>query len=136
MMRTWLSFMKCVPSPLLPMKPYRSMPLSFTCVVFGKITSTTVLLTQKWMLRGSLHYLALIPPSQKMGIKAKLRLSILNLMRIWFSQGRRNAKLDILPLMRCPKCNSENLERLSATEIACKGCDAPYKIDRNIFQIH
>lgn len=75
-------------------------------------------------------------PSQKMGIKTRLRLSILNLIRIWFSQGRRNANLDILPLMRCPKCHSENLERRSATEIACKGCGAPYKIDRNIFHIH
>lgn len=75
-------------------------------------------------------------PPQMLGIKAKLRLLLLNLIRTWFSQGSRNAKLDILPLMRCPKCHSENLERLSATEIVCKSCDALYQINRNIFQIH
>lgn len=36
MMRTWLSFMKNVPSRLLPVKPYRSMQLSFTCVILAK----------------------------------------------------------------------------------------------------
>jgi SAM-dependent methyltransferase len=84
-----------------------------------------------------------VPPSpsldtqpQKMGIKAKLRLLLLNLIRTWFSQGSRNAKLDILPLMRCCKCHSENLKRLSATEIVCTGCEAQYKVDRNIFQIN
>jgi len=75
-------------------------------------------------------------PPGKLGIKAKCRLLLLSLIRTWFSQGSRNAKLDILPLMRCPKCHSENLERLLAAEIVCKGCDAHYKIDRNIFQIY
>ena len=82
------------------------------------------------------------PPSpsldapRHLGIKAKLRLLLLSLIRTWFSQGSRNAKLDILPLMRCPKCYSEHLERLSATESVCRGCDAHYKIDQNVFQIH
>lgn len=75
-------------------------------------------------------------PPKMSGFKAKLRLTLLNLIRSWFSQNGRNAKLDILPLMRCPKCHSEHLERLSETEIGCKGCNVQYKIDRNIFQIH
>ncbi len=75
-------------------------------------------------------------PFQNLGIKAKLRLLLLKLIRNWFSQGNRNAKLDIVPLMRCPKCHSEHLERLSATQIVCKGCNEQYKIDRNIFQMH
>lgn len=73
---------------------------------------------------------------QKLGVKAKLRLLLLNLIRGWFSQGSRNAKLDILPLMRCPKCYSEHLERSSAGEIGCKGCNVKYQIDRNVFKIH
>jgi len=76
------------------------------------------------------------PPSRELGIIAKLRLLLLNFIRALFSQGSRNAKLDILPLMRCPKCHSEYLERLSAAEIVCKGCDAQYQTDRNIFRIH
>ena len=75
-------------------------------------------------------------PPQHLGIKAKLRVLLLNLIRTWFSQGSRNAKLDIFPLMRCPKCHSENLDRLSATEIVCRGCDSHYKINRNVFQFH
>lgn len=74
-------------------------------------------------------------PPQRLGIKAKLRLILLNLIRSWFSQSGRNAKLDILPLMRCPKCHSEHLERSSAGEIGCKGCNVKYKIDRNVFEI-
>ena len=74
-------------------------------------------------------------PPRKLGIKDICRLLILRLIRTLFSQGSRNAKLDILPLMRCPKCHSENLERLSAREAVCKGCDVHYKINRNIFQI-
>ena len=74
------------------------------------------------------------PP--QLGIKAKLRLVILGMIRRWFSQGGRNAKLDILPLMRCPKCHSEQLERLSADEIVCKGCNTHFKSGHNIYYIH
>ena len=72
---------------------------------------------------------------QHFSFKVKLRLLLLNLIRTWFSQRSRNAKLDIFPLMRCPKCHSENLERLSAMEIVCSGCDIHYKINGNIYQI-
>ena len=71
---------------------------------------------------------------QHLGFKAKLRMTLLNLIRIWFSQVSRNARLDILPLMRCPKCHSVNLERLAATDVVCMGCDSHYKIDRNVFK--
>jgi SAM-dependent methyltransferase len=71
------------------------------------------------------------PP--QLGIKAKLRLVILGMIRRWFSQGGRNAKLDILPLMRCPKCHSERLERKSAVGLVCLGCDEHFKTGHNIF---
>jgi SAM-dependent methyltransferase len=74
--------------------------------------------------------------AQQLGIKAKLRLSILGMIRRWFSQGGRNAKLDIVPLMRCPKCHSEQIERKSADELVCMGCDAHFKTGHNIFYIH
>ncbi len=74
------------------------------------------------------------PP--QLGIKGKLRLFILSLIRRVFSQGGRNAKLDILPLMRCPKCHSEAMERKSAGTIVCNGCDAHFESGHNIFYIH
>ena len=76
------------------------------------------------------------PPSRNLGIKAKCRLLLLRLIRILFSQRSRNINMNILSLMRCPKCHSENMDRLSATEIMCKGCGSQYKIDRNVFYIH
>jgi hypothetical protein len=72
----------------------------------------------------------------QLGVKAKLRILILNMIRRWFSQGGRNAKLDILPLMRCPKCHSEKLEKNSAGGLVCLGCDALFKTVQNLFYIH
>ena len=79
---------------------------------------------------------SLAPPSTQRGVKNKLRLLLLNLIRKQFSQSSRNAKLDILPLMRCPKCHSEDLARSSSKEIVCKSCGTQYIINRNIFQMH
>jgi|GEM_PF-4028433 len=39
-------------------------------------------------------------------------------------------------LMRCSKCHSEELERMSADEIVCKGCGTHFKTSLNIFYIH
>ena len=75
------------------------------------------------------------PPSQ-LGIKTKFRLVILALVRRWFSQGSRNSNIEVLPLMRCPKCHSEQLEKNSAEEIVCKGCGAQFKTSLNIYYIH
>lgn len=75
-------------------------------------------------------------PPQQLGIKVKFRLLILSLIRVLFSQSSRNTNIDILSLMRCPKCHSENMDSLSETEIICKGCSSQYKIDRNVFYIH
>jgi SAM-dependent methyltransferase len=75
-------------------------------------------------------------PRRGLSIKGKFRLLLLSFIRALFSQGSRNAKLDIFHLMRCPKCYSENIEQLSARDIVCKGCNANYKLDRNIFQFH
>lgn len=71
----------------------------------------------------------------KLGIKAKLRLVTLGIIRRWFSQGGRNAKLDILPLLRCPKCHADQIERKSTDVLVCLGCDAHFKTGHNIFYI-
>jgi hypothetical protein len=72
----------------------------------------------------------------QLGAKAKLRLLILSLIRRLFSQGDRNAKLDILPLMRCPKCHSEQLERKTGEQIVCGGCNSHFQYNQNIFYLH
>lgn len=75
-------------------------------------------------------------PAFKLSYKAKLRLFVLGLIRRLFSQEGRNSKLDIVPLMRCPKCYSEQLQSKSTGEIVCKGCDEHYKTEKNIYNIH
>ena len=75
-------------------------------------------------------------PHLQLGFKAKVRLLFLGMIRRFFSQGGRNEKLDIVELMRCSKCHSEELERKSADEIVCKGCGTHFKTSLNIFYIH
>ncbi|MBF0434246.1 MAG: methyltransferase domain-containing protein [Magnetococcales bacterium] len=73
---------------------------------------------------------------QKMGKKAIFRLLMLNIIRRMFSQNSRNAKLDIVPLMRCPKCYLSDLKRASEYDIFCRVCGVKYKIDRNIYHVY
>ncbi len=73
---------------------------------------------------------------KELDIKDKFRLSVLKLIRILFSQNKRNANLDILPLMRCSKCHSENIKKSSVSEIVCNSCDTYYQIDHNVFFMH
>lgn len=68
----------------------------------------------------------------KLGFKSKTRSLILGLIRCLFSQGFRNANIDILKLMRCPQCHSELLVRKSLDVIACNECDSHYKTAHNI----
>lgn len=84
-----------------------------------------------------------LPPSSeddmqhaKISFKAKLRAALLNFLRNIFSQNSRNAKFDIFPLLRCPKCFSENIKTPSTSELLCEDCNSKYKVDRNIFQLH
>lgn len=74
--------------------------------------------------------------SPRLGFKAKVRLLVLGLIRRWFSQGRRNAKLDIVELMRCPRCYSYAIERKSAGGIACKECDSCFESSNKIYYMH
>jgi SAM-dependent methyltransferase len=74
--------------------------------------------------------------SLKLNYRANLRILVLGLIRRFFSQGGRNSKLDIVPLMRCPKCYSDQFESKLSNEIVCSGCHANYKTGHNIFKIH
>ena len=72
----------------------------------------------------------------KFGIKGRFRLFILRSIRFLFSQSARNAKLDILSLLRCPKCYSEQLERISANIMVCSECGVRYKMTSNIVHMN
>ena len=71
-----------------------------------------------------------------LGFKARLRLAVLSVIRNLFSQGKRNSKLDIQPLMRCPQCYSGEMVKLSATNIGCQKCNSQFEVDRTIYHMH
>ena len=74
-------------------------------------------------------------PPAWIDIKAWVRLLVLGLIRRWFSQSSRNAKLDIFPLMRCTKCHSELMAIKYAGEIVCMGCGTHFESGHNILYI-
>lgn len=76
------------------------------------------------------------PVHQIIGIKGRIRHFLLGLIRLLFSQSKRNADLDILSLIRCPKCCSEEIERKASNQIVCLGCNANFKSENNIFYVH
>jgi len=61
-----------------------------------------------------------------------VRAIFLRLLRRIFSQNSRNATLDIVPLMRCPKCGCGDLSGHSDSYVACADCDSQYEVRGNI----
>ncbi len=60
-----------------------------------------------------------------------LRGQLIRGLRFLLSQRKRNRTLDWLPLLRCPRCKGEQLER-KAGEIRCVTCGSPYPIRNNV----
>lgn len=71
--------------------------------------------------------------NSSMALKVKFRLLILAIIRHVFSQRTRNSRLDILSLLKCPKCQSEEFERHKMDYIFCKSCDTKYKNSNNLY---
>jgi hypothetical protein len=81
------------------------------------------------------------PPDEPKNIKRVsmrkdlIRRIIITLLRKCFSQNTRNSTLDILPLMRCPRCYSEVLTRQSVSLISCSECSMEFKFNKNIYYL-
>jgi len=72
-----------------------------------------------------------LPPS---GSRSQLNAGLLKIIRQVFSQHGRNARLDILPLLRCPQCHGESVSRAFSTALVCTGCGANYSVNGNLYQ--
>jgi uncharacterized protein YbaR (Trm112 family) len=59
--------------------------------------------------------------------RAALRGLFLKTMRLVFSQNRRNAAIDVFPLLRCPTCGGAGLRNDSST-LTCTSCSASYEV--------
>lgn len=75
------------------------------------------------------------PAELPSGIKQTIRIMLLTAFRRLFSQNRRNKNLDLLTLLRCPECRTENLERQKG-QIVCKQCNLYYKAEQNMYQMN
>lgn len=68
---------------------------------------------------------------EKNAVKDKFRMGafiktkILALIRKFFSQNKRNKKINILDLMICSKCKNSDLE-LKSSQVVCKNCSQKY----------
>ncbi len=63
--------------------------------------------------------------------KQRIRQAVLRWARRSFSQGRRNRRLALLALLRCPECNSNDLTR-SPDKITCSQCTAVFSVRNGI----
>lgn len=74
-----------------------------------------------------------LSPKQGNSIKGNLRLALLGAIRWLFSQGRRNARIDLVPHLLCTRCHSGNLSESSNRSVVCGSCGAHYKKYRGVF---
>jgi hypothetical protein len=65
------------------------------------------------------------PANPPGGIGGQVRRAALQAMRWLFSQRRRNARLDVVALLRCPQCRTGVLRRDSG-ELTCVACNSQY----------
>ncbi|RPH52583.1 MAG: class I SAM-dependent methyltransferase [Desulfobacteraceae bacterium] len=64
-----------------------------------------------------------------------IRHMILKLFRRVLSQTRRNSRIELLPLLRCPSCHKGEISMLGAW-IVCGNCKSKYKVDQGVYFMH
>ncbi len=60
------------------------------------------------------------------------RSMFLRTMRLLFSQNRRNKKLDVLKLLRCPTCAQEGDVQRRDDSVICTTCGAVYEFRNGV----
>jgi SAM-dependent methyltransferase len=68
---------------------------------------------------------------QPQSFKKKVRTILIDSLRYLLSQNRRNRKIDLLELMACPTCGSEQLQS-GPNAFQCLTCKALYPIQNNV----
>jgi uncharacterized protein YbaR (Trm112 family) len=77
-----------------------------------------------------------LPPESAIAMHAAapargLRAQIVPGLRALFSQRRRNRGLDLLALLRCPRCQAEKLAQ-NGEAIVCAACRAHYPVRKGV----
>lgn len=60
-----------------------------------------------------------------------IRQRLLDAMRAWSSQQKRNSQIDLLPLLRCPVCHADTLVH-SESQLLCNACGFSYPMHDGI----
>ena len=68
---------------------------------------------------------------RKPTLVASIKQSVLKLARKYLSQNKRNQSIDLIPLLICPKCKSENLIKQGTQNVVCDTCNSIYPIIEN-----
>lgn len=72
-----------------------------------------------------------VSPIQSQGFKKKVRTILIDSIRYLLSQSRRNRKIDLLDLIICPTCGSEQLQS-GPNSLQCLTCKAIYQVQNNV----
>lgn len=66
-------------------------------------------------------------PAQEPNMQGRIHAALGTLVRHFFSQRRRNSKIDLVSLLRCTDCHESEL-RLDEAELTCRRCGRRYPI--------
>ena len=70
--------------------------------------------------------------AQTRGLKSKIRHATLGVTQWLFSQRARNRRINLMLLLRCPRCHGLQLSRQESV-IACNDCGATYEVRQGMF---
>ncbi|WP_287601760.1 methyltransferase domain-containing protein [Thiothrix sp.] len=68
------------------------------------------------------------PNNSPAQFRARLNNILLQTIRKYFSQNKRNQNIQLIDLLSCPLCNSSNLEEHERNTINCKNCGENYPV--------
>ncbi|ATH06724.1 hypothetical protein BIY24_01850 [Halobacteriovorax marinus] len=71
------------------------------------------------------------PSSPLLKLKRLINTYILASTRKFFSQNKRNKNIDVVTLLKCNKCNSENLTK-KGNSVLCNQCHHSYELNNNM----
>ena len=69
--------------------------------------------------------------SLRPNLKGRFKSSILNVIRKYFSQNRRNKNIDLKKVLMCPKCKESDFSNINAAYLNCLSCSETYGIIGN-----
>lgn len=72
-----------------------------------------------------------VTPPLSRSVRSLVRGTVLSVLRSALSQRKRNRRIDLLPLLRCPSCRAGGLQARDSS-FACEACGHAYPVTRGI----